>query len=89
MSKIIYSLAILFLFITPNYIFAQELDEMTSDNIEITDINSENISDTENTNISKDSQYTEPDGFYRAQVQAVGSCSMPAWQPLALHTLLH
>jgi uncharacterized membrane protein len=71
MSKIIYSLAILFLFITPNYIFAQELDEMISDNIEITDINSENISDTENTDIYKDSQYTEPDGFYRAQVQAV------------------
>ena len=71
MSKIIYSLAILFLFITPNYIFAQELHEMTSDNIEITDMNSENISDTENTEISKDSQYTEPDGFYRSQVQAV------------------
>jgi len=71
MSKIIYILAILFLFITPNYIFAQELDEMTSDNIEITDMNPEDISDTENTNISKDSQYTEPDGFYRAQVQAV------------------
>lgn len=72
MSKIIYTLAILGLLIIPNYIFAQEAEEMLdSENIEIADINSENIDNTESSEIPQNNQYAEPDAFYRAQVQAV------------------
>jgi len=71
MHKLLYTLIILFLTIIPINSFAQESDDFMNDDTEVMEIDGESIS-SEN-NKFEENQYTEPDAFYRAEVQAVES----------------
>jgi len=69
MRKLFYTLIILFLTILPINIFAQESEDLMNENIEIMETDNESLSNEENT--FEENQYTQPDAFYRAEVQAV------------------
>lgn len=71
MQKFIYTLGIISLIFLPTYNFAQEQESKLTDDLESTEIVDENSLDTDNVDNSQSVQYTEPDGFYRAEVQAV------------------
>lgn len=71
MHKLFYTLIILFLTILPINAFAQETEDFMNDNTEVMEIDGESVS-SEN-NRFEENQYTEPDAFYRAEVQAVES----------------
>lgn len=71
MNKLLYTLIILFLTILPINAFAQETEDFMNDNKEIMEIDAESVSSENNS--FEENQYTEPDAFYRAEVQAVES----------------
>jgi uncharacterized membrane protein len=71
MHKLLYTLIILFLTILPINSFAQESDDFMNDDTEVMEIDGESISSENNS--FEENQYTEPDAFYRAEVQAVES----------------
>ncbi|MEY2986302.1 MAG: hypothetical protein RJB24_531 [Candidatus Parcubacteria bacterium] len=71
MNKLLYTLIILFLTILPINAFAQETEDFMNDNTEVMEIDGESISSENNS--FEENQYTEPDAFYRAEVQAVES----------------
>jgi uncharacterized membrane protein len=73
MKKIIYTLAVIGLAILPNFVLAQETGDILSEDMDNNnlELQTENIASDENLDSTQDPQYTEPDGFYRAQVQAV------------------
>jgi len=71
MHKLLYTLIILFLTILPINSFAQERDDFMNDDTEVMEIDGESISSENNS--FEENQYTEPDAFYRAEVQAVES----------------
>lgn len=69
MPKLFYTLSILFLTILPINTFAQETEDVMNESTDTIEIDSESISNENNT--FEESQYIEPDTFYRAEVQAV------------------
>ncbi|MGA1047369.1 MAG: YibE/F family protein [Minisyncoccia bacterium] len=69
MPKLFYTLSILFLTILPINTFAQETEDLINESTDKMEIDSESISNENNT--FEESQYIEPDAFYRAEVQAV------------------
>lgn len=71
MHKLLYTLIILFLTILPINAFTQESEDFMNDNTEIMEIDAESVSSENNS--FEENQYTEPDAFYRAEVQAVES----------------
>jgi uncharacterized membrane protein len=71
MQKFIYTLGIISLIFLPTYNFAQEQESELINNLESTEIVDENSVDNDNRKGDQSDQYTEPDGFYRAEVQAV------------------
>jgi uncharacterized membrane protein len=73
MQKFIYTLGIISLIFLPTYTFAQEQESEFINNLESTEIADENSVDNDNRKGAQSDQYTEPDGFYRAEVQAVDS----------------
>jgi uncharacterized membrane protein len=68
MQKFIYTIGLIVLSFLPTYTFAQDQESELVDELETTKIVEYNS--LENDNLQND-QYTEPDGFYRAEVQAV------------------
>lgn len=71
MQKFIYTLGIISLIFLPTYNFAQEQESEFINNLEEQEIVAENSVDNDNREDFQSDQYTEPDGFYRAEVQAV------------------
>jgi uncharacterized membrane protein len=71
MQKFIYTLGIISLIFLPKYNFAQEQESELINNLEEQEILDETPIDNDNRKGGQSDQYTEPDGFYRAEVQAV------------------
>lgn len=70
MQKFIYTFGIIALIFLPTYNFAQEQGNELIDDLE-TEIIEDNSLENDNVDNFQNDQYTEPDGFYRAEVQAV------------------
>lgn len=72
MQKFIYTFGIIALIFLPTYNFAQEQGNELIDDLE-TEIIEDNSLENYNVDNFQNDQYNEPDGFYRAEVQAVES----------------